>query len=502
MHSYWFVIMKKSIYVAVCLLMAVKASAQTYTLKEYEEFALQNSKSLKVSQERINAASHLRKAAFTQFLPSFQAVGTYMWNQKNISLLAEDALLPIGTKMADGSFGFTPEQISNGWTMIDGKPVPLDADGAPFNPKTNPEKIMWKQYAYLPKEQLTYDVHNVFAAGIGFTQPIYLGGKIRELYKIASIGEKMAELQVDNKREELLISVDQAYWTTVSLINKKKLAEKYVELLTKLEHNIQVAIEEGVATKGDLLNVKVKLNEANLALTRATDGVALSKMALFQVCGLDINGDFGLADENINQGIAQELDPAFNRAQAVDNRIEIRELENLSKISHSQVNIARSRFLPNIIASANYLTTNPNTFNGFENKFKGMFSAGVAVTIPIFHFGDRIHTLKAAKSEEKIIRHRIEQAKELINLQVTQANFKVREANRKLEAAKSNISAAEENLKLAEISYGEGLISITDLLTAQTAWISAYSDRIDAGIDVRMCELHLRKSIGISNITR
>ncbi|MBR5398863.1 MAG: TolC family protein [Bacteroidales bacterium] len=494
--------MKKSISVALCLLVAASLWGQTYTLKEYEEFALQNSKSLKVSQERINAAENLRKAAFTQFLPSFQAVGTYTWNQKNISLLSEDALLPVGTKMADGSFGFTADQISNKWTVIDGQPVPLDADGVPFNPKTNPEKIQWKQYAYLPKSELTYDVHNIFAAGIGFTQPIYLGGKIRELYNIAKTTEEMARLQTDNRQEELIISVDQAYWTTVSLINKKKLAESYVELLTKLEKNIQAAIDQGVATRGDLLNVKVKLNEANLALTRATDGVALSKMALFRVCGLDLDGDFGLADEDISQGQAQELDPAYNKAQAIDNRFEIKELENLSKISRSQVNIARSRFLPNIAASVNYLTTNPNTFNGFENKFKGMFTAGVAITIPIFHFGDRIYTLRAAQSEERMVGHRIDEAKELINLQVTQANFKVREANKKLEAAQSNISAAEENLRLAELSYKEGLISVTDLLAAQTAWISANSDKIDAGIDARLCELYLRKAVGISNIKK
>ena len=219
--------MKKIISAAFCLFLAVQAWGQTYTLQEYEEFALQNSKSLKVSQERITAAENLRKAAFTQFLPSFQAVGTYAWNQKNISLLSQDALLPVGSKMADGTFGFTADQISNKWTIIDGQPVPLDAEGVPFNPKTNPEKIQWKQYAYLPKSEMTFDVHNIFAAGIGFTQPIYLGGKIRELYNIAKTTEDMARLQTDNNQEELILSVDQSYWQTVSLINKKKLAEKY-----------------------------------------------------------------------------------------------------------------------------------------------------------------------------------------------------------------------------------------------------------------------------------
>lgn len=492
--------MKRLLMVALATIFFYNAFAQTYTLKEYEAFALENSKSMKIAQERINAAENLRKAAFTQFLPSFQAVGSYTWNQKSISLLSQDALLPVGSKMADGSFGFTADQVSNKWTVIEGQPVPLDADGVPFDPKKNPEKILWKQYAYLPKSEMSFDVHNVFAAGIGFTQPIFMGGKVRELYNMAKSSEEVAKLQQENEQEELIISVDQAYWTTVSLINKKKLAEKYTELLSTLEKHVQAAVDEGVATKGDLLNVRVKLNEANLALTRATDGVALSKMALFRVCGLPLEGDFSLADEDIQQTDAKELAEGYDIAKAIDNRVEIRQLEQLEKISHSQVNIARSRFMPNIIASANYLMTNPNTFNGFENKFKGMFTAGVAVTIPIFHFGDRVYTLRSAKSEEKIVGYRIEEAKELINLQVTQANFKVREANRKLESAKSNIAAAEENLRLAELSYKEGLISVSDLLAAQTAWISANSDKIDAGIEVRMCELYLKKAVGISNL--
>ena len=493
------------VYALATLTESNKCYSQRYTLKEYEQFALTNSKNLKVAQERINAAENMRKAAFTQFLPNVQAVGTYMWNQKNISLLSEDALLPIGSKMADGSFGFTPDQISNKWTIIDGQPVPLDASGVPFDPKAEPNKILWKQYAYLPKSSMTYDIHNVFAAGIGFTQPLFLGGKIRELNRIAKSTENVARLQLDNSREELIINVQQAYWTTISLINKKRLAEKYAQLLETLEKNVQLSINEGVATKGDLLNVRVKLNEARLALTRATDGVALSKMALMRVCGLDLNSNYSLADENLTQEDYLSEQHNFTSRdydinKVIDGRTEIKELEQLQNISHSQVNIARSRFMPNIAASFNYMTTNPNTFNGFENKFKGMFTAGVAVTIPIFHFGDRIYTLRAAKAEERIVNLRIDEVKELINLQVTQANFKMDEAVKRYEAAHSNINAAEENLKLAELSYKEGLISITDLLGAQTAWVSACSDVIDAAIELRMCNLHLRKALGMSNI--
>lgn len=468
---------------------------QVYSLEDFRAFALRESKSVLISQEKIKIATELKKAAFTQFFPNFSANGVYMWNQKNISILGEDALLPVGTKMADGSFGFRQDQINNQWTMVNGQPVPLDSDGKPFNPKTEPGKILWKDYAYLPKEAMEFDVQNVFAGGIGFVQPVFMGNKIRELYKISKSNEKVANIQHSDELQKLLLEVDEAYWRTVSLINKKKLAAQFKGLLEKLNKDVEAMLAEGVATKGDLLNVRVKLNEASLAYTRAENGVALSRMALFQLCGLDINGNYALRDADIEQAVITAPD-GIDMARVLDMRPEIQQLEQLGNIAKSNVNIMRSRFMPNLAVAGNYVVSNPNVFNGFSSRFSGMFNASVVLNIPIFHFGDKMHTLRAAKSQHKMVEYKIEQAKELITLQVTQSNFKVNEANKKLETANSNIAAANENLKLANEAYKEGLISITDLMAAQTAWVSANSDRIDAGIEVRLCELYLKRAKG------
>lgn len=490
-------ILMKRIISVLCLLLVsvVTYSQQVYSLEEYRNMALLQSKDILVSQEKVKVATELKNAAFTQFFPNFSANGTYMWNQKNFSLLGEDALLPVGTKMPDGSFGFTADQIGNKWTMVNNQPVPLDANGKPFNPSTEPDKIIWKNYAYLPKEAMEFDMKNVFAGGIGFVQPIFMGNKIRELYNIAKSNEAIANLQHNSDLQNLSIEVDEAYWRTVSLINKQKLAKEYTSLLEKLNRDVEIMVNEGVATKGDLLNVRVKLNEAKLALTRADNGVALSKMALFQLCGLDINGNYGLQDEDITQTPISNL-LVTDMEKVIDQRNEIKQLNQLSKIANSNVNIMRGRFMPNIAVTGNYIVSNPNIYNGFSNKFAGMFNAAVVVNIPIFHFGDRIHTLRAAKYQANIVNTKIEKAKELINLQVTQSEFRIREANNKLESATANIESAEENLKLANEAYKEGVIGVTNLMQAQTAWAQANSERIDASIDVRLCELYLKRAMG------
>ena len=470
-------------------------TARVYSLEEYRAMALGQSKTILISKEKLKMAEELKKAAFTQFFPNFSANATYMWNQKSISLLSEDALLPIGTRAADGSFSFRADQVNNKWTMVEGQAVPLDSEGKPFNPKKNPEKIQWKDYAYLPKSAMEYDIHNVFAGGLGFTQPIFMGNKIRELYNISKSTEQIVALDDKQTERDLIIEVDESYWRTVSLLNKQKLARKLTDLLEKLNSDVENMLKEGVATKGDLLNVRVKLNEAHLALTRAENGVRLSSMALYQLCGLNINGNYGLADEDISQQpLSYQID--FDINKILDSRLELKKLEQLNKIESSKVKIMKGRFMPTIALSANYLLSNPNSYNGYENKFGGMFNAGVVVSIPIFHFGDKIHTLRSARYSQRIVNYQIQEAKEKIELQVTQSNFRFQEANKKLTSAQSNIASAEENLKLAEIAYKEGLISITYLLGAQTAWVSANSDRIDASIDVRLCELYLMRAKG------
>jgi outer membrane protein len=483
------------------LIFTIIASLQLYSqkvlqLEECRQMALNHNKSLAMAQETVNAAREIKKAAFTQFLPNFSANGTYTWNEKNLSLLSDDAMLPVGTKMADGFFGFTADQISNKWTMLNGQPVPLDANNVPFNPKTNPDKIQWKGYALLPKSAMEFDIHNVFAGTIGFVQPIFMGGKILELYHIAKYGENLAQAQQENKTTELLLEVDEAYWRVVSLENKVNLAKEYHNLIAKVDTNIAIMIEEGVATKSEALKIKVKLNEADITVTKAEDGLNLSKMVLNQLCGMPLEDEYTLADTDLEKEQATKLIPID---QALANRPEIKALTQVENIAKSNEKIMLSRFMPNIGLAGNYIITNPNSFDGYKNEYGGMFSVGVVANIPLFHFGDKFHTLNAAKSQHKIATLQLEETKEKMQLQIKQCSYKMAESLKKKAATQHNIDNAEENLHYATEGFSAGVITSTDLLGAQTAWLSAKSENIDAKIDVKLCDLYLAKSLGTLN---
>ena len=137
--------------------------------------------------------------------------------------------------------------------------------------------------------------------------------------------------------------------------------------------------------------------------------------------------------------------------------------------------------------------------NGFSNSFRGQFTAGVAVNIPIAHAND-IYKVKAAKHQAKIVDLKLQEAREMITLQTTQSRQKVSDAQRKLARAITATGHAEENMRLAQEAWKEGMLSSTELLGAQTAWMNAETDKLDAVIELKMAQSTLNKHLGKSNL--
>ena len=136
-------------------------------------------------------------------------------------------------------------------------------------------------------------------------------------------------------------------------------------------------------------------------------------------------------------------------------------------------------------------------YNGFEKKFRGDWSVGVTLSVPVWNWGEGRYKIKAAKAEAQIATLRAEEVREKIGLQVNQEMFRVKETNKQLRLAEKNLEKANENLRVATLGYKEGVINTTDVLAAETAWLQAQSDRIDAEIDSMLTRSALQKALGI-----
>ena len=480
------------------------AAQRLLSLDSCRAMALRNNKQMSVARVKQEVAANMRKSARTKYLPHVSAVGGYVWTSKEISLLTDDQksnLSNLGTNIVSGigqeagtAMGQLPQSL---WEALGGIGITPEALQQQLGSSLAPLAGVGNSLGGRVVDALHTDTRNMFAGAVMLSQPVFMGGAIIAMNKMADLGEELAANSAEAKRQLTLYSIDQAYWQVVSLRHKQKLAQGYLDLLKKLDSDVQKMIREGVATRSEGLSVSVKVNEAEMTLTKVDDGLVLSKMLLCQLCGLPLNEQVTLADEESEELGTEAVRQQVDMEQVAQTRPELKQLQNMVDMSRQLTNILKAGNLPQVLLTGGYMVSNPNLFNGFERKLAGMWNVGVMVRVPIWNWGDVAYKVRASKGATAIAKLQMAEAREKIELQVNQSAFRVEEAQKKLTMAQSSVQKADENLRTATLGFREGVISSTTVMEAQTAWLQAQSQKIDAEIDVKLSQVNLKKALGV-----
>ena len=493
--------MKKTMWIiaaALCVLPTYAGAQQVLTLDECRQMAVENNNSLKTAQQKIKVAGYDRNIALANYFPKITATGTYMYTSRDWKLIDDDKAAEIqnaGTTLQNDVTNKMMQIMSDKDVMTK---YMTDAafkkliDGLQTTDIATPINAIGQHIT----EALTLDMHNLCGAVVSVQQPVFMGGKIVVSNQMAKYAEELAKSQYDAEHAQVLADIEQAYWQIVSIAAKKNLAENYADLLRQMGKDVDALVAEGFATPSDELTIKVKMNEAEMLYTKATNGLALAKMLLCKECGLPLDSEITLADETLDAIPVPQMSPVISDEEVYAARPEIKSLDLAKKIYDKKVAVVRADGLPTVAVMANYAVTNPNVFNGFQNKFGGFFSAGVLVNVPIFHGTEAIQKTRKAKAEAALTQYRLDDAKEMISLQVAQLRQQEGEALEKLTMAESNLENAEENLRVATAGWNEGMIASNVVLQAQTAWLQAHSEYIETGVELQMCSVNLAKAEG------
>jgi len=528
--------MKKAVLVLALFLpvLPLTAQPQRLTLDDCREMALEADKDLQQARTRIDMAGYDRKIALANYFPTVSATGAYLYNNRDIALVdayQSSMLQSAGSIMQgviEGAAASATEQISGAMSQAMTGTMTQLMTAIQTNPALAQEYLsspMWQTVLGMLQKMdpsslgqlqlpdiaepvnaigadidkaLHPDLHNIWMGGVTVQQPVFVGGKILYSNKMATLGEDLARSKYDQEEARVVLDVEQAYWQIVSIAGKKRLSESYADLLRTLESDVNASVKAGVMTESDALQIKVKANEADMLRTKATNGLALAKMLLCQKIGLPLDSDISLADEYLDMVPLPECPLDKSLDDIYTDRPETRSLELASRIYDAKAKVIRADGLPKVVLTANWLVSNPNPFNGIQNTWNGgMLSTGVMVNIPLFHGLENTNKYRKARAEASLYRSRLEDAKEKIELQVTRERKAYGEALEKLSMAQSNLDSAEENLRTATIGFEAGVISTSTVLSAQTAWLSAHSDCLDAGTELQMAAAALRKAEGI-----
>jgi outer membrane protein TolC len=419
------------------LLLAPLLAGQPLTWLEARDKALAHDLALQSAQTRVAVADYNRRAAFADYLPTVALEGGVRWDRDLMHYDTGPETLPV-------------YDLSAGYPQIDPTKLVgfrIDQD---LGQHTNAQ---WKLEA---------------------TQPLFTGGKIWRNNRIHRDLTDVARLQADQKRQEVILGADEAYWRLAELQEKVRLAQKYRDAVQAHLDDLNNYLYEGLATRNEVLRARVRLSEADLGVQQVNDGLALAKMDLNRRIGGE--GEV-VAVDSLNH---YEIGPYPHDLPGVEIRPELKAMEKVLHIDRELAGIKLAAFMPQIALQADYTLTRPNPYNSFADEYGDTWQLALVCKWNLIDFNRRGHEYNAAKRQAEADRVQYDDTRELIRLQVDQERFRMEEAQQRVIMRLYNVQQAEENLRQATEQFHEGVLKSTDLLDAQTLWLQARTGLIEA----------------------
>ena len=419
------------------------------TVQDCIDLALENNIPLKNSQLEIDKARATKRQAQAEYLPSVSA-----------QALAFDAKNPL---------------ISFGIDDIDNALVRQTL----YN--------LFAQYGGLTGLQTNYSfVENGTVLNVMATEPLYAGGRIRNGNRLAKLGIQAAELQSQLKEDEIRLQTQCLYWQIVSLQDKVNTLNQLDQLLDTLGKDLDGAIEAGLAMPTDKYKLTVKKNESALNRKKVEDGITLLKMALAQYIG--INGETIILTDTLGP---EEAPTAYfqNPEEAVSQRRETQLLDLSVQAEKLKKKMTLGEALPALLVGGS------TSYHTILNEGKPNAMVFAMLRVPITDWYKTSWKLKHHDLDTQQAENTRRDLTEQMRLQTDQAWFNLQQSWLRIAMAQTALDDAEANMKIASDYYEAGLISLSELLEAQTLLKQSHNELSDSRMEYRINLVSYRQLI-------
>lgn len=306
-------------------------------------------------------------------------------------------------------------------------------------------------------------------------QVVYGGGSVRAGVDHAEAGYGIALCEEEFSRLEVRYAADYAYWNLSALDLYTAAMQQYVALILSLKEVVDRRFEEGYIAKGDVLMIDARLSEARYQLVAAERRAEIALHNFNILRGADPAETVRLTD-GVRDSI--RMPQRICCADAVSRRPDYEAVRLRSVQAEAAVRVARAPFNPQVSVGIGgswqpYLPnrTGATTLDG---------SAFVKVSVPIFHGGERRRAMGAARALLLESQWSAAQLYDDIEREEMNGWTAIVQSRAQIDASEQSLRIAGENLEISTFSYGEGLVTILDVLQAQLSWIQLYTYDITA----------------------
>ena len=390
------------------------ANAQrTYTLDECLEQALSNNVRMKNAENSKKISAHDRKSAFTKYFPSVSATGA--------GFIANNGLFEL--------------QMS-------------------------------------PEMQMSL-MKNGVIGGVSASMPIFTGGQIVNGNKLAEVGEEVSRLQYNLSENEVRLTTENYFWQIITLKEKLQTLAAVETQLDRLTKDVEAAVEAGITTRNDLLQIRLRQNETQSIRIQVENALSLSRNLLAQYMGLGSDSvDVAFSMDNQLPENPSNLFEVPENALARTSEYHL--LQQNLKASRLQKDITIGKNLPTVALGGGYY------YENLMDRDHTFWMGFATVSIPISGWWGGSHDIKKQKLQVRNAENQLQDQSQMLMIRMQQTWNDLNDAYKQVGIALSSIEQATENLRIQTDYYGAGTCTMSEWLDAQTLFQQSRDKYVEA----------------------
>jgi uncharacterized phage protein (TIGR02220 family) len=437
----------------IMYMLALPALAQqkmSLTIEQAVQIGMENSKALRTSQFKVEAADARSSEMNTLRLPSLKFNGMY-------------------TRLSD----VPPSQIVLPANFIMPGVPPTDS-----------------------RATLSPTVLDNYGLKATIQQPLFTGGKISGVANAAEYLSDATKEDYKKDKAEVQYNIKAAYWNLFRANEFKKFVDENVNQIKSHAKDAENLMKQGMLTSNDLMKVQVQLSDALVRQIDATNNVKLVMYILNNTLGLPLQTEIELVSTiQIADRTWEEIDKLVDRA--FEKRPDVLGMNARVKAGESGLTSARGGWWPQIylVGNYNYLRPNSRIFPTVD-QFKDTWDVTLSLSFDIWNWWQTGYQANQAQAQLAQAQEGLSMMKDGVMLEVTQSYLGVNQFKERKAVSEQGVKQAEENYRITNDKYKKGLTSNSELLDAEVALLQAKLNLTQSLVDYELSMARLSKAIG------
>ncbi len=318
--------------------------------------------------------------------------------------------------------------------------------------------------------------------GLGSSVILYQGGYLRYATREKQLSLQSAGLNILQEENDITLNVTQAF---LNILLAKENIVYLEDLLNTSKAQLKQAQQKydaGSIALKDLVELQAQTANDNYTLVTAQNTHRQNIISLKQLLQLPSALSFGIQEPDTL--MAKALIPGLEEVQqqALASRPEVKIGDLNLQIARTDLQLARSGYLPTITGSGAIATShsggNPGPLQQLDNNFYQQI--GLNLSVPIFNRRATRTNVEKAKIGIEQAQLNLNNTKNNLSLTVEQAYVNVVNAQGQYDAAVEQLKYTQESYRIANEQLKVGASNTVDYLVQKNLYVQALQSYVQA----------------------